>query len=169
MDLLATLRRSGGIDALARQVGSPPRPVSGGVEALLPAVLGGLRDYAQRIGGDPGVRALLAMIDGLGDGNLAAEVMGPGPLTVEAGDRILAQFFGSPGAKRQLARDVAAESGQDPAMLERILPILTMLVCGYVSARAGADGSEGESTRWLRDLLMLDDPGEQHSNFGTNG
>jgi hypothetical protein len=166
MDLLATLRRSGGIDALARQIGMPPQPVAAGVEALLPALLGGLRGYAQSMGGgEAGVRAMLAMMDGLGDGNLAAEVMGPGPLAAESGERVLLQLFGSREAGRQLAHDVAAASGHDAAMLDRILPVLAMLVCGYLSARVGADASE---TEWLRDLLLLDDPDAPRS-FGTNG
>jgi hypothetical protein len=170
MDLLATLRRSGGIDALARQIGLPPASVFAGAEALMPGLLGGLRDYAQRMGGgDVGVGAMLAIIDGLGDGNLAVEVMGPGPLAADTGDKVLAQFFGSREAKQRLASEVAVVSGQQPALLERILPVLAMLVCGYLSARAEADRSEDESLGWLRDLLMLHDPEERRSGSGTNG
>jgi hypothetical protein len=170
MDLLATLRRSGGIDALARQIGRPPPPVAAGAEALLPALLGALRAYAQGMGGsETGVRAMLAMMDGLGDGNLAAEVMGPGPLASESGDRVLLKVFGSRDAAQRLAADVAALGGHDPAMLQRILPVLAMLVCGYLSARVGADVSERGGTEWLHDLLLLDDPDAPRSSFGTRG
>jgi hypothetical protein len=170
MDLLATLRRSGGIDALARQIGLPPTTVAAAVEALLPALIGGLRDYAQRLGeGDAGVQAMLAMIDGFGDGNLAAEVMGPGPLTADSGDKIVALFFDSANAKRWLAAEVAAETGQDALMLERIVSPLAMLVCGYITARVGADGAHDDSIDWVRALLKLPKGGAAQAGSGTHG
>lgn len=170
MELLATLRRSGGIDALARQAGLLPAIVSPAVEALLPALLEGMGAYARRLGGgDAGVRAMLAMIDGLGDGNLAVEVMGPGPLSDESGKRILTHIFATSDARHRLADEVGAVSRQDPALLERLLPALAMLVCGYFSARVQADESDGESITWLRELLLLQDPGEPMAGFGTNG
>lgn len=171
MELLATLRRSGGIDALARQVGVVPATVGSAVEVLLPAVLEGLRAYAQRLGGgDAGIAAVLAMIDGLGDGDLAVAVMGPGPLCEEAGNKILAHALGTDDAKQRLAREVAAVSGQEPALLERLLPPLAMLACGYLSARARADQTESESIAWLRGVLALQGPAAgRPAGSGTNG
>lgn len=170
MDLLATLRRSGGIDALARQMELPPVTVFAGAEALLPALLEGLRAHTQRMGGgEQGIAAMLAIINGFGDGNLAAAVMGPDPLQSEMGDRIIAQFFGSHDAKHRLAEEVAAVSGQDGPVLERILPMLAMLVAGYISARAETDSIEDKGKGWLRELLMLQEPGEPRANSGTNG
>lgn len=174
MELLATLRRSGGIDALARQADLLPAAVGPAVEALLPALLDGIRSYAQHLGdGDQGVKAVLAMFGRLGDGNLAVEVMGPGPLSDEAGNRILAHVFGSEEAKQRLANEVGAVSGNEPALLERLLPVLAMLVCGYISARVRADETESESITWLRELLVLPNPGEARPGFGlgsgTNG
>jgi hypothetical protein len=166
MDLLAVLRRSGGIDAVARQIDGPPPQVTAGIDALLPALLASLRGYAQQHGGgDAGVAGLLAMVNGLGNGQLAADVMGPGPLPPDAGDALLGQLVGLPEARRRLASDVAAIGGLDSATIGHILPLLAMLVCGYISARAEADAAQGDSLSWLRDLLMLDDsqgrrPGE---------
>src|SRR5262245_21662840 len=138
MDWLAIFRRSGGINALARQIGQSPVDALAATEALLPALLDGLRDFAKRQGGgDAGVRALLVVIDRLGNGSLAAEVMGPGPLTADAGDTILEQILPPTTSKVGIAGDVAAAGKHDAAMLERMLPALAMLLCGYISARAG--------------------------------
>jgi len=158
MDLLAVLRRSGGIDAVARQIGVPPPQVAAGIDTLLPALLASLRSYAQQQGGGHvGIAGLLAMVNALGNGQLAADVMGPGPLAADAGDALLGQLVGLPEARRRLASDVAAIGGQDSAAIGHILPLLAMLVCGYISARAEADAAQGDSLAWLRDLLMLDD------------
>jgi len=169
MDLLATLRRSGGIDALARQVGLAPAVVSACVEASLPAIVAGLRNYTLKSGGgDAGLGALLAMIDGLGDGNLAADVMGPEPLSAGPGERILAQFF-EPSRAKQRAGELAVASGRSVAEIERILPLLAMLLCGYISARVEAGRIDGGNLDWLWNLLMLQDPDEPRANSGTHG
>lgn len=164
MDWLAILRRSGGIDALARQVGQPPANVSAGAEVLLPALLDGLRDYAQRHGGpEAGVKALLAMIDGLGDGNLAAAVMGPEALVADAGETIVDQLFGSTEPKQRLAHETATTDEREATMLERMLPVLAMLVCGYISARAGTD----QDIEWLLEALGLEDQAPRRKNSGS--
>ena len=86
MDWLTTLRRSGGINALSRQLGVTPADVSVGAGALLPALLGGLRKRADVLGGgDAGVRALVEELVELGGGQLAADVMGPEPLDTQPG------------------------------------------------------------------------------------
>jgi hypothetical protein len=168
MDWLAILRRSGGIDAVARQVGQSPVNGLAATEALLPTLVDGLRDFAQREGGgDAGIRALLAMIDRLGNGSLAAEVMGPGPLTANAGDTILEQTLPPTTSKVGLASDAAAAGQLDAAMLERMLPVLAMLLCGYISARAGVDDAQGGGISWLQDALGLEDEGQRHRNSGS--
>jgi hypothetical protein len=168
MDWLAILRRSGGIDALARQIGQSPVNALAATEVLLPTLLDGLRDFAQgQGGGEAGVRALLAMIDGLGDGSLATEVMGPGPLAANAGDTILEQILPPAANKRRGASDAAATGELDAAMLERMLPVLAMLLCGYISARAGVDDTQGTGISWLQDGLGLEGEGQRRRNSGS--
>ena len=168
MDLLAILRRSGGIDALARQIGLPPPEVLAAVETLLPVLIEDLRDYVRRLGeGDSGIAALLTMIEGLGGGHLAAEVMGPGPLLPERGESIQAQFLNQ--ASEQMVSEMAVVSGQQAGVLARIMPLLAMLVCGYIAARAGTDGFEGENAEWLRELLASDEGDQPRTGSGTAG
>lgn len=144
MDWLTTLRRSGGINALSRQIGAGPAEVAAGVEALLPALLGGLRKRADLLGrGDAGVHALVDELVELGGGELAAEVMGPGPLKTDPGRVILDRAIGPEVARRAVLIEAERNSALLPALGDRILPGLAMLVGGYITARAGGSGAEG--------------------------
>jgi hypothetical protein len=155
MDWLTTLRRSGGINALSRQIGVSPAEVAAGAEALLPALLGGLRLLADRLGGgDAGVKALVDELVVLGGGQLAADVMGPGPLRTEPGNAILDRALGPDVARRAVLIEAERNAGLDQALGERVLPGLAMLVGGYITARAGGSGAEGSGgLNGLGDLL----------------
>lgn len=144
MDWLTTLRRSGGINALSRQIGASPADVAAGTEALLPALVGGLRQLADRLGGDDdGVRALVDRLMELGGGQLAADVMGPGPVNTAPGDALLEEALGPEVARRAVLIEAERTGGLDQALGERILPGLAMLVGGYITARAGGSGAQG--------------------------
>jgi hypothetical protein len=115
-----------------------------GAEALLPALLAGLRQQADRLGsGDAGVRALVDELAALGGGQLAADVMGPGPLDTAPGSDLLEKSIGPEVARRAVLTEVERNSGLDQALGERVLPGLAMLVGGYITARAGGSGAEG--------------------------
>jgi hypothetical protein len=152
MDWLATLRRSGGIDALARQTGSRPADVQAATAKLLPALLRGLNRYAraQAAGGEGG-RALLAYFASLGDGKLAADVMAQDQLDSAPGEAILDRILGGGGDRRRLLEAAARACLLDLALLDRLLPALAMLLCGYIAACIEAGGD----LDWLRDALAL--------------
>lgn len=144
MDWLTTLRRSGGINALSRQLGASPAVVAVGAEALLPPLLGGLRGVADLLGGgEAGVRALVEELTELGGGELAAAVMAPGPLDTDRGTVIVERALGPEVARRAVLIEAQRTSGLEPAFGERMLPGLAMLVGGYITARAGGSGAEG--------------------------
>jgi hypothetical protein len=144
MDWLTTLRRSGGINALSRQLGVSPADVAAATAVLLPALLGGLRQQAERLGkSDAGVRAVVEHLVELGGGQLAADVMGPGPLDSEPGNAILDYALGPDVARRAILIEAERTAQIDQALAERILPGLAMLVGGYITARAGGSGAAG--------------------------
>lgn len=144
MDWLTTLRRSGGLNALSRQLGVSLAEVAAGTEALLPALLGGLRQLADSFGGgEAGVGGVVDVLAELGGGQLAAEVMGPGPLDLGPGNAILDRVLGPEVARRAVLVEAQRARGLDPALGARMLPGLAMLVGGYVTARAGGSGAEG--------------------------
>jgi len=169
MDWLATLRRSGGINAIARHLGMSPADAGAGIAALLPMLIRGLRDYGAKAGGgEAGLIGLLALFREFGDGDLAADVMGPNRLDVSAGNRLLERLLGD-GVE---AATDEAERSTDVArdVLEELLPPLAMLVAGYIAARAAGSGAEGSGgLSGLDTLLVHDDdrPGSQRKGEGS--
>jgi hypothetical protein len=143
-NLLDMLRRSGGIEAVSKQLGLAPGVAAQGVEALLPALVGGFAKRGEAAGGgEAGLGALVGVLGGLGGGALAANVLGPDETDPGRGNAVLGEVFGSKEVSRSVAADAAARTGIDAQVLKRMLPLLAMLVGGYLSARAGGSGALG--------------------------
>ncbi|MFC0590579.1 DUF937 domain-containing protein [Novosphingobium aquiterrae] len=129
---------------MSKQLGISPAIAAAGAEALLPAILGGFRKHADSAGGgETGLGSLIGMLGTLGGGALAANVLGPDSTDVDQGNGILGQIFGTKDVSRSVAADAATRTGIDPELLKRMLPLLAMLVGGYLSARAGGSGPLG--------------------------
>lgn len=148
MQITDILAQTGGAGAIARDLGVTEAEVTRGAEALGPALLGGFTKQAQS-GGGAGLGGLLSQ---LGGGSLLDSVLSPGQTDVAKGDGVLGQVFGSKDVSRTVAQSASAKSGLDPALLKRMLPILAMVVAGYLAKRnsgagttagAGADGAPG--------------------------
>lgn len=133
---LDELLPAGGLDAIASQLGIPPDRARQGAEALLPSLLAGM---GQRAGTsqDGGARDLDRHVDALGGAGLADNVTGHEPTDVAKGNDLLGGILGSKDASRQVANKASQASGIDPALLQQMLPILAMLVTGYMAKRAG--------------------------------
>jgi hypothetical protein len=142
MDLNDIIRSQGGIDAIASQLGIPRQQAEQGAEALLPSILEG---FGNRVGeeGESGVGGIGAILDALGGAGLARNVIGPEPTEVSKGNDILGQIFGSKEVSREVAGQASQASGLDPAILKKMLPILAMLVAGYLSSQSGRQGGLG--------------------------
>ncbi len=135
MDIKDLLARTGGLDAIARELGLNPAQAASGAAALLPAILGGFGKQTQaQPGGFAGLGGLLGQ---LGGGGLLDNVLAPEPTDVGLGNNVLGQIFGGKDVSRAVAQDAAGRSGLDPAMLKRMLPILAMLVAGYMAKQHG--------------------------------
>jgi hypothetical protein len=149
MQMTEILAQMGGLQSMARELGVSEAQAAAGAQALLPALLGGFKKQAQaQPAGLDGLGALLGQLGGSG---LLDNVLAPAPTDVDRGNDVLGQVFGSPAVSRTVAHDAAARSGLDPALLKKMLPILAMLVAGYMSrqhqgaqpAAAGAGGLGG--------------------------
>lgn len=125
------LRETGAIGSIARELGLSESQAAGGAAALLPALLGGFKKQANAQ--PAGLDGLVGMLSGLGGGGLLDEVLASRPTNVTAGNDILGQVFGSKDVSRTVAESAAARSGLDPALLRKMLPVLAMLVAGYMS------------------------------------
>ncbi len=88
-----------------------------------------------------GLEGLGGLLGQLGGGGLLDSVLSPEPTDVARGDDVLGQIFGSRDVSRTVAADASARTGLDPSLLKKMLPILAMLVAGYMSRQQGGGAS----------------------------
>lgn len=138
MDLTSILKQSGAIGAVAQQLGVNEQVAQIGAEALLPAILGGFKKTAQEQPG--GLDGLGGLLGQLGGGGLFDSVVAPEPTPVEQGNDVLGQIFGSKEVSRTVAGHASQQTGLDPELLKKMLPILAMLVAGYMAKQNGGEG-----------------------------
>jgi hypothetical protein len=150
MQINDILAQTGGVHAVARELGINDSQAASGISALLPAILGGFKRQAQTQPG--GVEGLGGLLTQLGGGALLDDVLGEQPTNVGRGNDVLGQIFGSKDVSRTVAQDAAAKSGLDPSLLKKMLPMLAMLVAGYM-ARQRSGGAGQSSTGGLGGLL----------------
>jgi hypothetical protein len=135
------LAQAGGIQAVAQQLGISEAQAASGAAALLPAILGGFKNQAQA--NPAGAAGLGGLLNQLGGGALLDNVVGPEPTKVDSGNNILGQIFGSKDVSRTVAQDAAAKSGLSPELLKKMLPLLAMLVTGYLARQQGGGAAGG--------------------------
>jgi len=111
------------VGALASQFGLSPDQANAAVGALLPAILGGVKNAEQ--GG------LLGEI-----ANIASATSSPATDT-DSGNAILGQIFGSKDVSRSVAADASAKTGISDTILKAMLPIIAGLVAQKVSKKIG--------------------------------
>jgi len=145
MDIQSAILGSSAIDSIAGQLGIAPDQARAGAAALLPSILGGFkRDAQQREDG------LGGMIDGLsrlGGGMLAETVATPDATDPTPGNDILGTIFGSKDVSRAVAAEAGNQAGVDPSVLRRMLPLLAMLVAGYLATRGRGEPTPAEASQ----------------------
>jgi hypothetical protein len=131
------LRRTGGIHAVAARLNQPFPDIAAIADAALPLLTGAFHAAAQRLGGsEAGCRAILAHLEQLGGGDMAVAVMSPEDGDPARGDALLGLLIPRDGARSAITNAVARRSGQAAWQASAALPVLAMLVGGYVAARA---------------------------------
>jgi hypothetical protein len=153
MQITDILAQMGGLQSMARELGVSENQAASGAEALIPAILGGFKKQAQSQ--PSGVEGLDDMLGQLGGGALMDDVLSPEPTHVDRGDDVLGQIFGSKDVSRTVAQNAASQSGLDPSLLKKMLPMLAMLVTGYMAKqRSGASPAQASPAGGgLGDLL----------------
>jgi hypothetical protein len=137
MQLPDILAQMGGIQSMARELGVSESQATAGAAALLPALLGGFKKQAQ----PSGLEGLAGMLGNLGGGGLLDDVLSPQPTNVARGNDVLGQIFGSPDVSRTVASRASSQTGLDPALLKKMLPMLAMLVAGFMAKQGSAGAS----------------------------
>ena len=147
MQITDILDQVGGLQSVARELGVSESQAASGAAALVPAILGGFKKQTQ--GQPTGLAGLAGMLGKLGGGGLLDDVLGTQPTNVGRGNDVLGQIFGSKDVSRAVAQNAASQTGLDPTLLKKMLPMLAMLVAGYLSkqghASAAAPASGGLS------------------------
>lgn len=156
MQINELLAQTGGLQAMARELNISEADAARGADALAPAILGGFKKQAQaQPGGPAGLAGLLGQ---LGGGGLLADVLSPQPTNVNRGNDVLGQIFGSKDVSRTVADSASARTGLDPSLLKRMLPMVAMMIAGYMAQRSGgaagtAPGAGGGLAGTLGGLL----------------
>ena len=138
MQLSDILEKTGGLQSIARELNIGEADAARAASALAPAVLGGFRKQAES--NPQGLEGLGGMLSQLGGGGLLDSVLSSTPTDTAPGNNVLGQIFGSKDVSRAVAQNAASQTGQDPSLLKKMLPMLAMLVAGYMAKqRAGGE------------------------------
>ena len=145
MELSDILSQPGGLQSIARELGISEAEAASGAAALTPAILGGIEKQAQT---QPnGLEGLEGLLGSLGGGGLLDNLLSPKPTDVNQGNNVLGQIFGSKDVSRTVAQHASTQSGVSPQILKKMLPLLAMLVTGYLARkRSSAAPAQPQST-----------------------
>jgi hypothetical protein len=167
MDLMSILNQAGGVGAIAQHLGVDEATVEQGAGALLPHVVNGVETQglpagAEAQAADPaapadggGLGGLLGggglggMLGGLmggdGGGGILGSLIGGG-----VGNQVLGHIFGSKDVSSDVAAQASQQSGVDPSILKKLLPIVAGAVAMHymtrgnsATAQSGGDGQSG--------------------------
>lgn len=141
MQITDILAQMGGLQSMARELGVSETQVASGAEALVPAILGGFKKQAQSQ--PEGIEGMGGLLGQLGGGGLLDQVLAPQATDVSGGNEVLGQIFGSKDVSRAVAQNAASQSGLDPSLLKKMLPMLAMMVTGYMAKQSG-DGAAAQ-------------------------
>jgi len=138
MNLLETLLQSAGGGALQRvgqQLGINDDQTKDVLSKLMPALTGGIKRNTNAADGVQSLQKALSR------GNHDRYLDDPNALsdqaTVDDGNSILGHLLGSKQASRDVASNVAAETGIDASIIKKLLPIAAAATMGAVSKGTG--------------------------------
>ena len=144
MNVTDLLAQTGGLQQIARELGISEQEANRGAEALAPTILGGFKKQGQAQPG--GLAGLGGLLGQLGGGGLLADVLSPQPTDVNRGNEVLGHIFGSKDVSRTVAQHASAQSGLDPGILKRMLPMLAMAIAGYMAGGRGGTATPGATS-----------------------
>ncbi len=167
MQITDIIAQMGGIQSMSRELGVSEAQAATGTEALIPAILGGFKKQAQSQ--PTGLEGFGGLLGQLGGGGLLDQVLAPQPTDTSRGDDVLGQIFGSKDVSRAVAQNAAAQSGLDPSLLKKMLPMLAMLVAGYMAKQRGGAAQSPRDGEGLGGLLggLLGSLGTGSATTGT--
>jgi hypothetical protein len=128
----ATARTAG------QSLGLSPEQTGSALGALVPALAAGLQRNVSQPGG------LESLLGALTSGQHARYLDQPAALgtpdAITDGNAILGHILGSKDASRAVANQAAGQTGLDPALLKRLLPIAATMVMGAMARKQTGSG-----------------------------
>jgi hypothetical protein len=162
------LNQTGGLKSIARELNIGEDDAARAASALAPAVLGGFRKQAETH--PQGLEGLGGLLNQFGGGGLLDAVLAPAATDTAPGNDVLGQIFGSKDVSRAVAQNAAGQSGVDPSVLKKMLPMLAMLVAGYMAKqRGGPAATAGGGLGGLLGGLLGGDQAGQSPGGGLGG
>jgi hypothetical protein len=144
VDLSALIQAAHGGDAassLASQFGISPEQASSAIAALSPALAQGFQNHLQSPEG------LAQIFSHLTDSTHIAAFADPSiaqaPETASAGGDLLSQIFGGSAGVGQIAQHIATETGIDPSVFEKFMPVVASMAAGGVAKSLQDSGLGG--------------------------
>jgi hypothetical protein len=134
---------AGVVQQVGRQFGLDESQTSSALGALLPALVAG---FHQRASSPTGLESLEAALRGGQHHSYLDDLQSLGrPATVNAGNDILGQIFGSKEVSREVARRASTQTGVGADILKRMLPVVAALAMGALARRqyGGASAQAG--------------------------
>jgi hypothetical protein len=151
MQITDMLAQTGGLQSIARELGLTESQVASGASALTPAILGGIQKQVQTQ--PSGLDGLGGLLSKFGGGGLLDNMVSPAPTDVNQGNGILGQIFGSKDVSRTVAQHASTQSGLSADTLKKMLPMLAMLVAGYLAKHHGQSNQQSGSGGGLGGML----------------
>ncbi|MCB1019117.1 MAG: DUF937 domain-containing protein [Bryobacterales bacterium] len=146
MNLLETiLGASSGapVRGLAQSFGLSENQASSALQALLPALSGGLKNNVASPGG------LESLLGALAGGDHSQYLADPSRLgqasTVQDGNAILGHLLGSKDVSRQVASNASSQTGLPVDMLKKMLPVVATLAMGALAKNTADKGIQRSS------------------------
>ena len=129
------------MQTLSRQFGLSPEQTQNAVSALMPAFSMGLQKQTES------ADALGNLFQSMFAGPYAAAFSSPQkavePTTVNAGNMMLNQMFGSQAVTNQVAQHAAAMSGVSSSLLQQMMPVIASMVIGGLLKGTGNNNGLG--------------------------
>ena len=103
----------------------------------------------------------------LGGGGLLDSVLAPQQTPVQQGNEVLGQIFGSKEVSRTVAAGAEQQTGISSDLLKKMLPVVAMMVAGYMAKQSGGNSGNGSGLGGLIGGLL--GGGSQSSGGGLGG
>jgi hypothetical protein len=128
------------LSAIGRQFGLDEQQTKAAFDALAPVVAAGMRRTSQPGGG--GLGDLIGSLAGGNPTRYADDTSAfEQPGSVDDGNAVLGQIFGSKDVSRGVAQQISANTGISDTILKKLLPIVAAFVMGQIAKKALGGGN----------------------------